>query len=505
MGYAQLRSVALRGAVGQLIVVEADVAPGLPSVVVSGLPDAALTESRDRVRAAVVNSGQRWPQQRITVNLLPAHLPKHGSGYDFAIAISVLAAAGAVPTDWLADTVLIGELGLDGALRPIRGVLPSVLAAAHAGIRYAVVPLANAGEAQLVSGITVHASDCLGRFINYLHGLECLLDPPEPKPSIPAITLDLADVLGQDRGRRGVEVAAAGEHHLALVGPPGSGKTMLAQRLPTVLPPLDDEGALEVTALHSIAGVLPAQSQLIRQPPFQAPHHTATVAALVGGGSGLAQPGAITLAHRGVLFIDEAPELSRAALNALRQPLEDGEVRLRRAGGETVYPARVQLVLAANPCPCAKPAGDKHCECSSVVRRRYIGRLSGPLMDRVDLQVKLDPVRSFTLLDETGSEPSTVVAKRVVEARAVAAARWSAYGARSNATVPSIVLRRMPFRLPKYVLQSATTAMDRGQLSARGHDRVLRVAWTMADLDGRDRPDTGDVNEALEMRAGIEA
>jgi len=464
---------------------------------------AALVQSEDRVRAAIVNSGEEWPQQRITVNLLPAHLPKHGSAFDLAVAASVLAGAGALPPAGLRGLALLGELGLDGTVRPVRGILPAVLAAVRAGIRSVVVPVPNAAEASLVPGVTVWAADSLRRLVDFVRGSGPLLDPPEvapaPAPAIP----DLADVAGQERGRRAVELAAAGGHHLALFGPPGAGKTMLAQRLPGLLPPLDEDAALEVTAVHSIAGVLPPASPLVHRPPFQAPHHTATLAALVGGGSGLARPGALSLAHHGVLFLDEAPEFGSRVLDSLRQPLEDGEIRLRRSGGETVYPARVQLVLAANPCPCARPAGDRHCTCSSLTKRRYLGRLSGPLLDRVDLHITLYPVGAAALLADHGAaESSTVVAARVARARAAAAERWARTGCRSNATVPAPVLRRPPYRLPRAITRVVADAVDKGTLSARGHDRVLKVAWTIADLDGRTTPDAGDVGEALELREG---
>jgi magnesium chelatase family protein len=494
-----IRSVALLGVTGQVVMVEADLAPGLPGLVVSGLPDAALVESRDRVRAAVVNSGEAWPQRRITVNLRPAHLPKHGSGFDLAVAFAVLAGAGVVPVDLLRRAALLGELGLDGTVRPIRGVLPAVVAAARSGLDQIVVPVANAAEAALVPGVTVRAAGSLREVVAFARDGVPLRQPPPaddaPAPDGP----DLRDIVGQERGRRAVELAAAGGHHLALFGPPGAGKTMLAQRLPGILPPLDDAAALEVTAVHSIAGALPAGGPLVRRPPFQAPHHTASMAALVGGGSGIARPGALSLAHRGVLFLDEAPEFGRHVLDALRQPLEDGEVRLRRAGGETTYPARVQLVLAANPCPCARPEGDLTCECSRLTRRRYLGRLSGPLLDRVDLQVTLVPVTSAALLgDRSAAEPSAVVAARVLAARSAATARWG----RGNADVTGAVLRDRRFRLPRSVTGGLASALDKGQLSARGYDRALKVAWTIGDLDGRDRPDAGDVTEALELRKG---
>lgn len=504
MGYARTRSVALLGVVGELVVVEADLAAGLPALVVSGLPDASLYESRDRVRAAIVNSGESWPQRRITVNLLPAHLPKHGSSFDLPVAVSILAAADALPLGRLAGTALLGELGLDGTLRPVRGVLPAVLAAARAGVRSVVVPVANAAEASLVPGVTVHAAETLRRLINAVRGTGNLLPPPAvPLDQTPAMP-DLVEVVGQERGRRAVELAAAGGHHLALLGPPGAGKTMLAERLPSILPPLDDEAALEVTAVHSIAGALPASSPLVRRPPFQAPHHTASIAALVGGGSGIARPGAVSLAHRGVLFLDEAPEFSRSVLDALRQPLEEGQIRLMRSGGETAYPARFQLVLAANPCPCARPAGDQHCECSPLVRRRYLSRLSGPLLDRVDLHVTLKPVGSAALCGDTAQvEPSTAVGARVTRARMAAAERWAGVSCHCNADVPARVLRQPQWRLPRGTTRLLTDAVDRGRLSARGYDRVIKVAWTVADLDGRSRPDAADIAEALELREGM--
>ncbi|HEX5542164.1 MAG TPA: YifB family Mg chelatase-like AAA ATPase [Micromonospora sp.] len=503
MSYAKVLCVGLVGVTGHLVEVEADLSAGLPTVVLSGLPDTSLNEARDRVRAAIVNSGQRWPNRRITINLLPADLPKHGSSFDLAIAAALLGGSGELPLAPLDGVVALGELGLDGTVRPVRGVLPMVAAAARAGIRHVVVPLANTAEAAVVPGIRVKAVDHLHRLVAFIRDGAPLLDPPTPSPAAPAPGPDLAEVAGQGLGRRAVEVAAAGGHHLALLGPPGAGKTMLAERLPSLLPELDDETALEVTALHSIAGLLPPGGQLLRRPPFQAPHHTATVPSLVGGGSGLARPGAVSLAHRGVLFLDEAAEFSTRALESLRQPLEHGAVRITRTQGCTEYPARVQLVLAANPCPCAKPAGDAYCECTPLARRRYVGRLSGPLLDRIDIQVKLTPLRSAELMAAgPPPEPSAVVAERVASARAAAAVRWAADGWKVNAEVPGPRLRDLPWRLPAHVTQALRRRLDSGALSARGFDRIIRLAWTIADLDGRDRPDAGDIAEAAQLRTG---
>ncbi len=503
MGYARVRSLGLVGLEGHGVTVEAHVAPGLPTVSLSGLPDASLSEARDRVRAAVVNAGEEWPHRRIIVNLLPADLPKRGPGFDLAIAVVVLAAAGLVGLRALGGAALVGELGLDGQIRPVRGVLPMVLAATRTGIRRVIVPAANAAEAAMVPEVQVRGAETLTQLLEFARAGVTLLEPTtmdEGAETVPGP--DLADVVGQERGRFALELAAAGRHHLALFGPPGAGKTLLAQRLPSILPPLDDAAALEVTAVHSIAGVLPAMPALIRRPPFQAPHHTATAPALVGGGSGLARPGALSLAHHGVLFLDEAPEFRPYALNALRQPLEDGWVTIARSQGSVRYPAQIQLVLAANPCPCG--VGDNvACICSSVAKRRYLGRLSGPMLDRIDLQVTLAPVSAAALAgDIEAPECSADVLARVVAARAVAAQRWASYPFAVNANATGAVLRRPPFRLPGAITAELVRMVDLGSLSARGYDRVLRIAWTIVDLDGRTAPTRADVDEALQLRIG---
>ena len=511
MTLARAYSVALVGVEGHLIEVEADIASGLPATILVGPPDTALREARDRIRAAIVNSGESWPAAKITVGLSPAALPKRGSGFDLAIAVAILAAAEAVPASALAGKMFLAELGLDGRLRPVPGVLPAVVAAAH-GAQTVVVAAQNAEEAALVPGVQVVGASSLAEVIIWLRGgpppspVAVPDVPPGPAPAAAmARKLDLAEVLGQAEARLAAEICAAGGHHLSLLGPPGAGKTMLAERLPTILPRLPASAAIEVTSIHSVAGRLPPGSGLITTPPFCAPHHTSSMAAIVGGGSGVIRPGQASLAHHGILFLDEAPEFHRDVLDALRQPLESGEVVIARAGTQAVFPARFTLILAANPCPCAKAAGPGRsgCSCSPAARRRYLARISGPLLDRVDVKVRLQPVsRRDMLYDRKFAEPSAVVAQRVAAARERAAARLAGTPWRVNAEVPGTALRRS-FAPAARALTCLDRAMELGQVSARGADKIIRVAWSLADLAGKDRPGTDQVNLAIGLWLGV--
>lgn len=503
MSTASAYTVTLTGVEGTLVRVEVDASPGVPGLTLVGLPDTAVREARDRVRAAITNSGADWKACKVTASLSPASVRKRGSGLDLALACACLAAFDLVPQGSTEAWVLIAELGLDGSVRPVRGVLPMVLAAVAAGRQRLVVAEPSGGEAALVPGAEVAVAGDLAEVVEVLRGIREPRWADAVAPDVlPPDGPDLRDVNGQATPRLAVEVAAAGGHHLLLHGAPGAGKSLLAERLPGLLPPLTDQQVLEVTAVHSVAGALRPERPMVVRPPLQTPHHTASAAALVGGGVGVARPGAVSLAHRGVLFLDEAPEFSRVVLDTLRQPMERGEVQLARGDATVTYPARFQLVLAANPCPCGRSSGrGLDCVCTPDQKRRYATRISGPLLDRVDLQVPVLPVTRAELVDGRGGEPSAAVRERVLVARDRAGRRFAEHPWSTNAEVPGSALRST-HQVHRGGTAVVLDEVGRGRLTGRGVDRVLRVAWTLADLGGLDQPGAAEVSAAVALRGG---
>lgn len=507
MRVARTHAIALLGLDGTVVDIEADISNNLPGFVLIGLPDLALGQARERVRAAAANAGCPITHRKLTINLSPAALPKHGTAFDLGIAMAALAADGVVRADSVDRVVHLGELALDGRLRPTAGVLPSVLAAARAGFRTVLVPAGNAAEAALVEGIDVVAVASV-RDAAIWHGAS--LDPLDVDPlqlaEAPGAAMgddgDLADIVGNRDAVEALQVAAAGGHHLFLLGPPGAGKTMLASRLPGILPDLAVDAALEVSSLRSLSG-LPVGERLVSRPPLEAPHHTASAVAIIGGGSGILRPGAAARAAHGVLFLDEAPEFSSHTLDALRQPLESGVITISRAAGSARFPGRFQLVLAANPCPCGNAGSrDQECLCTPFAQRRYLGRLSGPLLDRVDIRLRVERITAAQLRAATDAPQidSAAARRRVERARAMAAERLAATPWRLNAQIPGTWLRS-PAGVPA---RGATAALDRalerGGITMRGYDRVLRLAWTLADLEESTRPDETHVGRALLLR-----
>lgn len=505
-------SVTLDGLAGRVIEVESDIGNGLPRIVLVGLADTMVNEARDRCRSAVSNSQISWPDRLVTICLSPSALPKSGVHFDLAIAMSVVAAMGQVSAQSLERTVFLGELALDGRLRPVHGVLPATIAAADGGFERIFVPESNVDEAELAGGITVIGVRSLRQIVAMLTGQPEPDDPPVPPlAEIPGSSwtsadrlnsLDLAEVAGQDDARLAVVAAAAGGHHLLMTGPPGVGKTMLAQRLPALLPDLTREQALETSAVHSVAGVLPADSPLLTRPPFLDPHHTASAVSIVGGGSRGIRPGALSLAHHGVLFLDEAPEFASNVIEALRQPLESGRIVVSRSAQTAVYPARFQLVLAANPCPCGLDgASGDECRCSPLMRRRYADRLSGPIRDRIDIHRTLRSPSRPELVNamSTGATDTARLRDVVAEARERQHHRYADDDWNLNAGAPGAALRnRWPVVAAGRELVDAH--LRNRSLNPRSADRVLRLAWTLADLAGHGVPNLDDVESALALR-----
>ena len=496
---ARLRTAAVFGVEACHVHVEVDVSFGFPRFTMVGLPDTGVRESRDRVRSAIRNSGFAFPAHRITVNLAPADVRKAGAAFDLPIALGILAAQGIVERRDADDLLLLGELSLDGTIHPARGVLPIAAAARRAGVTALLLPAANASEAAIVAGLNVFPVTSLADAVRVLNDPSVAPSRPAPPPAVARDLADLADIRGQLLARRALEIACAGGHNLLAVGPPGSGKTMMARRVPGILPPMTFDEAVEVTSVHSVAGLLPSGAGLVSERPFRAPHHTISDVALIGGGA-QPRPGEVSLAHHGVLFLDEMLEFSRHVLEVLRQPLEERAVTIARAARTALFPAHFMLVGAMNPCPCGY-LGDtvRECRCTPQQVARYRDRLSGPLRDRLDLSVDVPALPPDVLTSESTGEPSACVRERVVTARTRQRDRYQAGRIRTNAELtPSLLARHCALdRAGTRLIQASIARLG---LSARGYDRVRAVARTIADLDGADDITADHLAEALQFR-----
>ncbi len=492
-------TAAVEGVEPRTVEVEVDLSFGLPGTTIVGLPDSAVKESRERIRAALRNAGYNYPTQKVTINLAPADIRKEGAAFDLPMALGILAAQGILPEENLQGHLFLGELALDGRLKPTRGVLPVALKARQLGFETLVVSKGNAREAALAQDLRLAAFEHLVEVVEYLTGTR----QPDPiktyQPTPPHYEEDLADLIGQEQARRALEIAAAGGHNLLFIGPPGAGKTMLARRLPTILPEMSYEEALETTQIYSVAGLLSPERPFIAERPFRSPHHTISEIGLIGGGTH-PRPGEVSLAHNGVLFLDELPEFNRRALEALREPLETGEITITRATGTVTYPARFMLVVALNPCRCGYYGDSRRaCQCSLQEIRRYRAKLSGPLLDRIDLQVEVPAVDYRELSQDRRGEPSAVVRERVKKAREIQAARYGQTG-KLNAHLGAREISRWcsPDEKGKRLLEAACEKLG---LSARAYHRILKVARTLADLEGEEKLSAHHVAEAIQYRS----